>query len=186
MNLKYYLQGTLATTVTLFVWGMIMHVGLHDAIQAIPIMDETVETQLATSLQDPAVALPDGVHMGARGLFVVISTLDNNTDTFSGLSLPGTLTAQLLICLVVGGLLSTIVLKLRTSSILETGINTALIALAAASFSCLPQWSFYGFGAKLTAVNMLDIVGGWFFSGLILAWLARRSDTQSTDNLAAE
>ena len=182
---KYYVCGTAATTFTLYIWGAAMHLGVHTAVQAIPVLNEAVETQVITTLQEPAVAIPDGIHMGGRGLFLIVSTLDDGTDTFSGLSFPGTLTAQLLVCILVGYLLSIIVLRIQTHSILETGANVALIALAAASFICLPQWCWYGFGPKFTAVNMLDIVGGWFFSALVLAWMAQRFDTRSTDATAA-
>jgi hypothetical protein len=185
MNLKYYGLGTLAATFTLYLWGAAMHLGVHTAVQAIPVLDEAVETQIITALQDPAVAIPDGIHMGGRGLFLIVSTLDEGTDTFSGLSFPGTLTAQLLVCMLVGGLLSIIVLRVRATSILGTAADVTLIAVAAASFTCLPQWCWYGFGPKFTAVNMLDIVGGWFFSALVLAWLARRLAPPSSGAPAA-
>ena len=181
MPLKYYLCGTLAAMFTLYIWGAAMHLGVHNAVDAIPILDEAVEQQVITQLQDPAEAIPDGIHMGGRGLFLIVSTLDEGTDTFSGLSFPGTLTTQLMINILVGGLLSIIVLRVRANTILGTGADVALIAAAAASYTCLPQWCWYGFGPKFTAVNMLDIVGGWFFSALVLAWMARRFAPRSTD-----
>lgn len=188
MTRRYYLLGTLAATWTLYFWGMAMHLGLHEAIQAIPVLSEVEETHLVDTIQDPEVALQDGVSMGRHGLFLVVSTLDDGTDTFSGLSFAGTMVAQLLIYLVVGLVLSVIIVKLPAATILGRASTLALVGLAAGLFTFLPQHIWYGFGLKLTVVNVLDITGGWFISGLTLAALAKRwkvtpADT-STDKMA--
>lgn len=180
MVLRYHVLGTLSATLILYVWGMAVHLGFHTAIDAIPLLDEARETKLVEALKHPPVALEDGVHMGASGLFLVVNTTGNKTDTFSGLSFGSTLCAQLLINMVVALLLTVIIVKLPGTTIRSQAGFLTLIGLAAGLFVILPQWNWYGFGPKLTAVNLLDIVGGWLLSGLALAWLARRWAVTST------
>jgi hypothetical protein len=173
MLTRYHLLGTLAAMLTLFFWGAVVHMGLHEAITAIPVLDEANETQLVETLR--TVTPEDGIYMGARGILLVVSSLDEDTDTFSGLSFPGTLASQLVVCAVVGLMLSFIVLKIPGTSVLEKGKCLALIGLAAGIFISLPGWIWFGLGPRFTIVNIVDIVGGWFLAGLVLATLAKRT-----------
>ena len=115
--------------------------------------------------------------MGSRGLLLVVNTLADGTDVFSGLSFPQVLIAQLVICGLVALLLSLIVGQVSGQSVRQRTALLGLIGLTAGLCVCLPQWSFYGFGLKLTIVNIVDIAGGWFLAGLILA---RSVQTDST------
>lgn len=180
MLLRYHVLGGLAAALILFVWGVAVHLGVHTALDAIPVLEETQETQLIKTIKHPPLALEDGIHMGASGLLLVVNTTDDQTDTFSGLSFPGTLGAQLMINGVVALLLTVIVVKLPGTTIRGQAGTLALVALAGGLFITVPQWTWYGFGLKLTIVNLLDIVGGWFLAGLALACLARRWTASST------
>lgn len=173
MSTRYHLLGTLAAMLTLFIWGAVVHMGLHEAITAIPVLDEANETQLIETLRK--VTPEDGVYMGARGILLVVSSLDEDTDTFSGLSLPGTLASQLIVCAVVGLMLSFIVLRIPATSVVGTAKCLALLGLAAGLFAHLPMWIWFGLGPRFTIVNIVDIAGGWFLAGLVLATLAKRS-----------
>ena len=77
--------------------------------------------------------------------------------------------AQLVICILVALLLLLIVRQLNGQSVRQRALVLGLMGLAAGFSVCLPQWSFYGFGLKLTIVNIVDIAGGWFLAGLVLA-----------------
>ena len=175
------LLGLVATTLILFVWGMAMHVGLHGALDAISVLGSSQEDQIIEAVQDSKVNLSDGVYMGSRGLFLVINTLADGTDVFSGLSFPMVLIVQVFICALVAGFLAMVVGQLPEKSIRQRATLLGLLGFAAGLFVCLPQWTFYGFGWKLTVVNILDIAGGWFLAGLVLA----RSQ-QNTTNSAAD
>ena len=168
MSSRSFLGIGLATLI-LFAWGMLMHVGLHGGLEAITIMDASQEDQVIEMVQDPEVTLSDGVYMGSRGIFLVVNTLADGTNVFSGLSFPMVLTVQLIICAMVAGFLAIIVGQLPKQSIRQRATLLGFLGLAAGIFVCLPQWTFYGFGWKLTVVNILDIAGGWFLAGLVLA-----------------
>ncbi len=161
--------GILAATGILFVWGMATHVGLHGALEAIPILKTAQEEQVIAAVQKPDVALADGIYMGSRGVFLVVNTLADGTNVFSGLSFPQVLIVQLVICGLVALLLSLIVGQLSVQSGRQRAALLGLMGLAAGLCVCLPQWTFYGFGLKLTIVNIADIAGGWFLAGLVLA-----------------
>jgi hypothetical protein len=182
------LLGILAATGILFVWGMATHVGLHGAIDAIPVLKTAQEEQVMAAVQKPDVALADGVYMGSRGLFLVVNTLADGTDVFSGLSFSQVLIVQLFICGMVALLLSLIVGQLSGKSVIQRAALLGLMGLAAGLCVCLPQWTFYGFGLKLTIVNVVDIAGGWFLSGLVLARLAQSHSTAAvaTSRLATD
>ena len=158
-----------------------MHVGLHGALEATPILKTAQEERVIAAVQKPDVALADGIYMGSRGIFLVVSTLADGTDVFSGLSFPQVLITQLVICGLVALLLSLIVGQLSGKSVRQRAGLLGLMGLAAGLCVCLPQWTFYGFGLKLTIVNVLDIAGGWFLAGLVLARLM-----QSDSPAAAE
>lgn len=48
-----------------------------------------------------------------------------------------------------------------------------LIALFAAVVSHGTMWNWFYFPAGYTLVNMLDLIIGWFFGGLVIAWLIK-------------
>lgn len=175
------LLGILAATGILFVWGMATHIGLHGALDAIPVLKTAQEEKVIEALQNPSVALADGVYMGSRGLFLVVNTLADGTDVFSGLSFPQVLIVQLVICGMVAWFLLVIVGQLSGKSVRQRAALLGLLGLAAGICVCLPQWTFYGFGLKLTIVNVLDIAGGWFLAGLVLARLAQSASTAAVE-----
>ena len=175
------LLGMVFATGILFVWGMATHVGLHGALDAIPILKTAQEEQVIAAIQKPDVALADGIYMGSRGLLLVVNTLADGTDVFSGLSFPQVLITQLVICGLVALVLFLIVGQLSGQSVRQRAGLLGLVGLVAGLSICLPQWTFYGFGLKLTIVNIVDIAGGWFLAGLVLA---RSVQTDSTTAVA--
>ena len=154
------LLATVAATGILFVWGIATHVGLHGALDATPVLKTSQEERVIAAIQEPELALDDGIYMGSRGLLLVVNTLADGTDVFSGLSFPQVLMVQLVIWLV---------RQLAGQSVWQRAVLLGLMGMAAGFSVCLPQWTFYGFGLKLTIVNIVDIAGGWFLAGLVLA-----------------
>jgi hypothetical protein len=173
--------GIVLATLILFAWGMLMHVGLHEGLEAITIMDVSQEDQVVEMVQEPGVTLPDGVYMGSRGIFLVVNTLADGTNVLSGLSFPMVLIVQLIICAMVAGFLAIVVGQLPEKSIRQRAMLLGFMGLAAGIFVCLPQWTFYGFGWKLTVVKILDIAGGWFLAGLVLARLRQNMTSSVPD-----
>ena len=163
------LLASVVATGILFIWGIATHVGLHGALNATLILKTGQEEKVIAAIQDPDLALADGIYMGSRGLLLVVSTLADGKDVFSGLSFSRVLMAQLGICILVALLLLLIVRQLNGQSVRQRALVLGLMGLAAGFSVCLPQWSFYGFGLKLTIVNIVDIAGGWFLAGLVLA-----------------
>ena len=180
---KKQLLGILVATGILFVWGMATHLGLHGALNALPVLKTVQEERVIAAVQKPDVALADGVYMGSRGLLLVVNTLADGTDVFSGLSFSQVLIVQLFICGLVALLLSLIVGQLSGKSVRQRAALLGLMGLAAGICVCLPQWTFYGFGLKLTIVNVADIAGGWFLSGLVLARLTQSDSTAGSGNV---
>ena len=109
--------GIVLATLILFAWGMLMHVGLHEGLEAITIMDVSQEDQVVEMVQEPGVTLPDGVYMGSRGIFLVVNTLADGTNVLSGLSFPMVLIVQLIICAMVAGFLAIVAGQLPEKSI---------------------------------------------------------------------
>ena len=163
------LLATVAATGILFVWGIATHVGLHGVLDATPVLKTSQEEQVIAAIQEPELALDDGIYMGSRGLLLVVNTLADGTDVFSGLSFPQVLMVQLVICLLIALWLLLLVRQLAGQSVWQRAVLLGLMGMAAGFSVCLPQWTFYGFGLKLTIVNIVDIAGGWFLAGLVLA-----------------
>jgi hypothetical protein len=178
------LLAILAATGILFVWGMATHVGLHGVLDATPILKTSQEEQVIAAIQEPDLALADGIYMGSRGLLLVVSTLADGTDVFSGLSFPQVLMTQLVICFLLALWLHLIVRQLTGQSVRQRAVLLGLMGLAAGFSVCLPQWTFYGFGLKLTIVNMVDIAGGWFLAGLVLAQSVSSESTAASETSA--
>lgn len=176
--------GIAVATLILFAWGMLMHVGLHGGLEAITILDPSEEEQVIETVQEPGLALADGIYMGSRGILLVVNTLADGTNVFSGLSFPRVLVVQLIICAMVAGFLAIVVGQLPEKSIRQRATLLGFLGLAAGIFVCLPQWTFYGFGWRLTFVNILDIAGGWFLVGLVLA-CPRQNARSSVSDLSS-
>ena len=83
------LLATVAATGILFVWGIATHVGLHGALDATPVLKTSQEEQVIAAIQEPELALDDGIYMGSRGLLLVVNTLaDGNGRWFLRLPAP--------------------------------------------------------------------------------------------------
>lgn len=50
-----------------------------------------------------------------------------------------------------------------------------IFGLAAGIVGQVPNWNWLGFDAMFTLVQMADLVIGWYFAGLVLAWFCKKA-----------
>ena len=180
MSLRYHLVGTILVTLLLFFWGFLVHALLHEATQPITVIEDPAEAKLVTLLDE--IAPESGTYFGKHGIFLSHDmTADpsqqdatGKIDQSSEAAMGPLLMRQLIIDLVLAAFLSCIVLKIRTPGVMGKACCLGLVGLTGGIAAFVPQWSWFGFGGLLTALNILDLAGGWFVGGLVLAWLADR------------
>jgi hypothetical protein len=94
-------------------------------------------------------------------------------------SFPKVLLTQLL-CQMFAALLLTWML-LQTSGLSYAGRVTflAVAGLAASVIADLPDWNWWGYSAKYTAVNLVDYTLTWLFAGLVIAKVANTAQAET-------
>ena len=183
MSLRYHAVGTIAVALLLFTCGFLVHSVLHHSLESITVLDGPGESQLVELIDE--IASEPGTYFSKYGIFLshdmsadpagtTISNTTGKLDKSSDEAMGTFLIRQFVIDLIIAAFLSCIVLKIQARGSIRKASCLGLVGLTAGIAAFVPQWSWFGFGALLTGLSVLDLSGGWFLGGLVLAWLADR------------
>ena len=192
MSLRYHAVGTIAVALLLFIWGFLVHSVLHHSLESITVLEEPGESKLVALIDE--IAQTPGTYFSKYGIFLshdmtadpagsTISNTSGKLDKSSEEAMGSFLIRQLVIDLVIAAFLSCIVLKIKAPGTLRKACCLGFIGLTAGIAACVPQWSWFGFGGLLTSLSVLDLAGGWFLGGVVLAWLADRWVVAPTEQM---
>ena len=141
------------------------------------------ESQLVELIDE--IASEPGTYFSKYGIFLshdmsadpagtTISNTTGKLDKSSDEAMGRFLVRQLVIDLIIAAFLSCIVLKIQARGSIRRATCLGLVGLTTGIAAFAPQSSWFGFGAPLTGLSVLDLAGGWFLGGNVLAWLADR------------
>jgi len=189
MTIKKLFIGALLGGVIVYAWGFISWVVLPWHTQGFAkFIDETAITQsFLTNAPEAGIYLLPNVHRSVGGLtkeeqeaarteskermkqgpfaFVVIQP--EGSDPGDASLYLRSLAIQVAAALLIMALL----LQARISSYGQRVGFVALVGLTAGILTHLPYWSWWGFGAEYTVMQMADLTIGWTLAGLAMAKL---------------
>ena len=165
---KYLLYGTLAASLTLFVWQTISNV-------ALPFHEMTIKPFSNNAAVVDAMRAGTsgiGVYVAPQGLLAAVSFTPDMADKTKAIG--GNLTKQAVIDLVVALLLCVLVARIGVGRKRDTALTLALGAVAAGIIKELSDWDWYGFSATYTIVNVIDLTIQFAIAGIVIAWIYKR------------
>ncbi len=164
---RYLLVGTLATTVTLFVWQ-----ALSNAVipwHSTPMRELTPAEAAAVHAALPA----NSFYYSKAGILAVVDAAPDFHDRSREMGLP--LARQAVIDVVAVLLLAFVVLRMpRRTRPLGLGATLAMAAAGIAVVLAISDWNWYGFPLNFELSNVADLAVQGFLAGLLLAWARRR------------
>ncbi len=171
MKTKYFLIGTIAAGLTLFVWQSINHVVIpleHTAVREFSDPKAVLEV-VRTHSQG------NGMYFLKEGVLAAVAFRPGMAE----MNMKPFLATQFVNDLLVAFLLAAALLSVPRSTPWGCASFTLLIGLAASVSIALPQWNWYGFTPLFTLVSFMDTVVGWFLAGLVLGLLKKKYAPQA-------
>ena len=163
---RYLVVGTIAATVTLFVWQAISNA-------ALPWHAAAMREMPAATVQALHGALPgNGLYFAKQGMLAVVHTTPDLADRTQQMGIP--LARQVVIDVLAALVLAFAVLRLPRAGALTTGGTVALAALAVSGILALSDWNWYGFPLAYALANVVDLTIQGFIAGFIFGWVLRR------------
>lgn len=168
MKTKFLVVGAIVAGITLFVWGFVTHAALPLSERA---LTEFKDAQAVVQVIR-ANAPQNGVYFAKQGIFAAVSFLPDVSDKTQNIT--PNLIREFVIDVLAGLFLGLVLLGTRGSTVMgRVGLLVAA-ALAAVASQSLPAWNWYGFSLEYTTMEVIDLVGGWFLAGLVLAGLMKK------------
>jgi hypothetical protein len=170
VNAKFLLIGTLAATVTLYVWQVVSNVALpwHEATMHMwegPTNDAVVKAVREAAPQN-------GVYFSGQGVLAAVSMRPDLADKTQ---MMGPMMAkQVGIDLVVAFLLTVLMARLGAMTPTRAAVTFGLAGLAAGLVTELANWNWYGYDLGFSLVNVAELTIMLGLAGLTLAWVYRR------------
>ena len=182
------LKGGLLGGITLFIWGAVSWTVLpwHDMTLNKFTNEDAVVAAITANAPAPGVYfLPNARHepgMTAAEKEAAWKAMENRMAQgpvlFASLRLKGApsmlpyaLTG--IIISIIGATLGTLLLlQIRETAYLRRAGFLALFGFTAGVVCFLPYWNWFDFSAAYTAVSIVDLVIGWFLTGLVIAKVA--------------
>jgi hypothetical protein len=171
MITKYMLVSALAGALVLFFWGFATHSGIPGYVQ---------EFKDPKAVNDfiRAQAPENGVYMTAEGVLASVILSPDPADSSKWLdrtaNIGPLLIREFLGCLLTAALLAGALAWARTATVLGGAMLLAWLAAASWVASGLSYWNWYGFSPLFVAVDAIDLVGGWFFTGLVIGAVKKK------------
>ncbi len=163
---RYLLLGTLAATVTLFVWQAISNA-------AIPWHAAAMRELPAASVQALHAGLPgNGLYFAKPGILAAVNTTPDMADRTQQMGLP--LARQVVVDVLAALVLAFVVLRLPRAGAVATAETLALAALAVSGILALSDWNWYGYPLAYELPNVIDLTIQAFLAGLVFGWALRR------------
>ena len=178
--------------IVMFGWGAVSHMVLNiDADVFKPIANEAA---LAAAMKEHIPA--DGMYF-VPGMDMTKTPSDEEMAAFTAkykegptacivyhqtggdLMSPMQLGTQFAACLATG-LLGAFILGLASVGFARGVIISFMIGLAAWVSISIPYWNWYKFTGAFNRGEVIDQVVGWFFAGLVMAFILRRRDAAPT------
>jgi hypothetical protein len=168
MNAKFLAVGTVLGAVFLFVWGAVYHSLTPPEVQGL----NAFRNKSAVMDAIKANAPHNGVYFLGQGVWAAVSFQPDLADKTQNMG--PYLVKEVFTDLFSALFLALLVLQTRSSSAPGRAGALVLAALAAGMENQVSDWNWYGFSARFTVFELVDIVVSWFLVGLILAALARK------------
>jgi len=168
MNAKFAIAAALAGGVILFFWGFVTHSVIPEPVKAF-----TNEQAVISAIQ--AGTSGNGMYFSGKGLLAAVSLgprLDDRTEDIKPM-----LIREFLACCLIGLLLAMLLAGARSESVLGGAVMLGVAAVAAAFGSEFSSWNWYGVSARFVSIEALDLIGGWFLTGLALGLLRKKLAT---------
>jgi len=163
---RYMLLGTIAVTVTLFVWQAVSNA-------ALPWHGAAMRELPAASVQALHNGLPgNGLYFAKQGILAAVHTTPDLADRTQQMGMP--LARQVVIDILAALVLGLAVLRLPRAGALATGVTLALAALAVSGILALSDWNWYGYPLGYELPNVIDLTIQGFIAGFVFGWALRR------------
>jgi hypothetical protein len=165
MNAKFAIAATLVGGTILFFWGFITHSVIPE-----PVIAFTNDQAVVDAMKANAPA--NGVYFSGKGVLAAVSFEPDMRDKTENIT--ANLIREFLSCGLTALLLSMVLLGARSESVLGGAVLLAFAAVAAALGTEFSSWNWYGMSPKFIGIESLDLIGGWFLTGLALGPLRKR------------
>jgi hypothetical protein len=152
----------------LFFWGFITHSALATVIPQVSEFKNEQAVIDAVRANVPG----NGVYLSGRGVFAAVSFTPDLADKTKDIT--PMLIREFLSCCITALLLAMALVGTRSQSALGGAVLLGVLGVAAAFSSEFSSWNWYGFSAQFTLIESLDVVGGWFLTGLALGALKKK------------
>lgn len=165
MNAKYLATCAVVGGIILFCWGFVTHRAIPTPLR---------EFRNAAVVEEAVQANSDGngAYFTKRGVFAVVAFEPGVPDKSQAMG--PLLLREFLGCAVTGALLGAILAGLGTASAVRGALSLAVMAIAAAFSTEYSSWVWYGFPLPFVGIEALDLVAGWFLTGLALGPLKKK------------
>lgn len=194
---KSLITGAIVGGIILFVWMMISWMALPWHKNAVYHFDneEAVSTAvLANAPQDGIYFLPDYIPEHDEEPEEQMKSLTNEgqKDVMTGpivfasirrhgmpLSMTGRLFVSLIVAVVSAGIVSSVIRPMRARGYFFKVGAVTLIGFLIGFAAYVPHWNWWGFPFSFVAMDICDLVIGWFLAGLALAAINRHTHSSS-------
>lgn len=182
MKGKYLLYGTLAASVTLFVWQAISNAAIPWHQATLNTFKDNAAAVQAIRAQAPA----NGVYAAPEGVLLVQSLTPTLADKSKSM---GQNLAKQFVIDVAAALVLCLALadqKLRRSP-RDVALRLGALGLAAGMIKELSDWNWYGFAGSYAVVNLVDLAIQFVIAGLVITWIRNRltrDDAVAADEVA--
>jgi hypothetical protein len=168
MRRKALLIGTVVATVVMFAWQTISNVAIpwHNATMTKFKNNDAVVKAIHENAPE------NGVYFSNQGILATVAFTPTMADKSKEMG--GMFGKQLVIDLITVLVLALFMTRLNVTGIVPTGIALAIAALAAGILVHASDWTWYGFSTSYMIVNTIDLMMGWFLTGLIFGGVRKK------------
>jgi len=161
MSIKTLAPAALLGGITIFVWGLLVHMVLiPDTIRSFK------DSRAVMSFVD-AQAHDNGAYSDPQGAFMTVARTPGNSER---VPTSQTLSYELLTNILQAIILGWILMRVSSPSIRGYARLAAMIGMTAFVAIDLSNWNWYGFPPSMTMQSMVDGVGGSFLAGAVIGW----------------
>ena len=169
MKGKFIAAGTIVGAIFLFMWGGALHSGVPMDVQGLyEFQDGAAVTQAVKANGQRG----NGIYFTKEGLWASVGFRPDMSDKTQDLA--PYFVVEIITDLAVAFLLSLLILAIKCSGMMERAGVLAMVAVAAGFENQVSDWNWYGFSARFSVFEFIDIVGAWFVLGLILSTLKNK------------